>query len=133
MCFVVTNIAYYVILPWESLRASNAIAVVCQIPHMFSSGSEVRCNTKRVQAVGKKALGEVGGLIFAILVSMSCLGSLNINVYITSRLTVSSASRGYLPLFLEGEATRGSRERGPRQRLSNGFPMRDQRLRGTPV
>lgn len=28
MCFVLTNLAYYTIIPWEVLRESDAIAVV---------------------------------------------------------------------------------------------------------
>lgn len=47
-------------------------------------------------------MGTAGGLIFAILVSASCLGVLNIDVYTTGILTVTSARRGYLPMFLVG-------------------------------
>ncbi|MCJ1473931.1 hypothetical protein MMC13_002587 [Lambiella insularis] len=78
ICFVVTNVSYYVILPWKDIVDSNAIAV----------------------AVGRKALGHVGGVIFAFLVSASCLESLNINIFTTGELTVESARHGYLPKAL---------------------------------
>ncbi|MCJ1462864.1 hypothetical protein MMC07_001467 [Pseudocyphellaria aurata] len=80
ICFVLVNLAYYIILPWEVVQDSDAIAV----------------------AVGKQTLGTTGGLIFAILVSASCLGVLNIDIYTTGILTVTSARRGYLPKFLAG-------------------------------
>ena len=31
VCFVFTNLAYYIILPWKVLQANDAIAVVCQV------------------------------------------------------------------------------------------------------
>lgn len=45
-------------------------------------------------------MGTIGGLIFAILVSASCLGVLNIDVYTSGILVVASARHGYLPAFL---------------------------------
>lgn len=45
-------------------------------------------------------MGTIGGLIFAILVSASCLGVLNIDVYTSGILVVASARHGYLPTFL---------------------------------
>lgn len=30
LCFVLINLAYYIILPWKVVRASDAIAVVCR-------------------------------------------------------------------------------------------------------
>ncbi|MCJ1269327.1 hypothetical protein MMC22_009219 [Lobaria immixta] len=80
ICLVLANLAYYIILPWKDVQASDAIAV----------------------AVGRQTLGNIGGLIFAILVSASCLGVLNIDVYTTGILTVTSARRGYLPMILIG-------------------------------
>lgn len=35
LCFVLTNMAYYIIVPWKVVRASDAIAVVCQTPNWF--------------------------------------------------------------------------------------------------
>lgn len=45
-------------------------------------------------------MGTIGGLMFAILVSASCLGVLNIDVYTSGILVVASARHGYLPAFL---------------------------------
>ncbi|MCJ1307155.1 hypothetical protein MMC25_000801 [Agyrium rufum] len=78
IAFLLANVCYYIILPWSSLRESNAVAV----------------------AVGQKTLGAAGGIIFAFLVSASCLGALNINVFTTGRLTDAAAQRRYLPSFL---------------------------------
>ena len=52
------------------------------------------------QAVGRKALGSAGAIIFVILVSASCLGVLNIDIYSGGILTEAAAQRGYLPGFL---------------------------------
>ena len=45
-------------------------------------------------------MGAPGGLLFAFLVSLSCLGSVFINVFTTSRLTAAVAIMGYLPRSL---------------------------------
>ncbi|MCJ1311532.1 hypothetical protein MMC25_005205 [Agyrium rufum] len=78
MAFLLANLSYYLILPWDSIHDENTIAV----------------------AVGNKTLGTPGRIEFALLVSASCLGSLNINIYTTGRLTVASAQHGYVPTFL---------------------------------
>ena len=61
-----------------------------------------------VQGAGKKVLGPVGGILFALLVSAACLGSLNINVYVTGRLTKVAAQHGYIPRFLAGAPAESS-------------------------
>ena len=55
------------------------------------------------QAAGRKTLGTAGAIASAILVSASCLGSLNINIYTTGKLTVAAAQHGYLPKVLAGK------------------------------
>ncbi|MCJ1313510.1 hypothetical protein MMC25_007189 [Agyrium rufum] len=96
VAFLLANLSYYLILPWNSIHDSDAIAV----------------------AVGKKTLGSSGGVMFALLVSASCLGSLNINIFITGRLTVASAQHGYIPrifVMAQEEHTQHSKD------LSNKF------------
>jgi solute carrier family 7 (L-type amino acid transporter), member 9/15 len=76
--FLLANICYYMVLPWSEIDASNTIAV----------------------AVGQRVLGPVGSFSFALLVSTACLGSINVNIFTTSRLTVSAAHSGWLPSAL---------------------------------
>ncbi|RPB02089.1 amino acid transporter [Choiromyces venosus 120613-1] len=76
-CFILTNLCYYIILPWDIIGATDTIAVT----------------------VGLKTLGPAGGLIFAVLVSIACAGSLNANVFATGRLTASAANKGHIPRF----------------------------------
>jgi L-type amino acid transporter 9 len=56
-----------------------------------------------MQTAGQNVLGRFGAVIFALLVSVACLGSININVFTTARLTISAVSKGYLPKLLSGE------------------------------
>jgi len=44
-------------------------------------------------------LGAAGGLVFAVLVSIACAGSLNANIFTTGRFTESAAHKGYIPKF----------------------------------
>lgn len=78
ICYILTNLAYYVVIPWDEVSASKAIAVV----------------------VGKKTIGPITGLIFAILISISVLGVMNIDMYTGGIMTESAARRGYMPGLL---------------------------------
>lgn len=42
-------------------------------------------------------IGPVGGILFAIVVSLSCLGALNGSLYTSSRLIVAAAEQDFLP------------------------------------
>lgn len=74
-CYILVNISYYLVIPWREIGMSNAITVFA----------------------GKKVFGALGGAIFAALVSIACLGSINITVFTSARLTSDAARRGYLP------------------------------------
>lgn len=76
-CFVLANVAYFLVLPLETVNASNTVAV------MF----------------GAKVFGSVGSLIFALIVSASCLGALNSSTFTSSRLIYAAGKEGYLPAF----------------------------------
>ena len=52
------------------------------------------------QRAGQEIFGSFGGIVFAVLVSIACLGAIHINVFTTSRLTARAADMGYLPKFL---------------------------------
>lgn len=82
--------------PATRLRWYDQSLILSEVLHFACGGADPS------QAVGRQTLGNIGGLIFAILVSASCLGVLNIDVYTTGILTVTSARRGYLPMILVG-------------------------------
>ncbi len=73
--FLLANICYYVALPWSDVKTSNTVAT----------------------NVGLEVLGRGGALLFALLVSLACVGSINVNVFTTSRLTVAAAEVKWLP------------------------------------
>jgi solute carrier family 7 (L-type amino acid transporter), member 9/15 len=79
LCFLLANISYYLAIPWTEIGSNNTIAV----------------------KVGERVLGQPGAFLFAFLVSLVCLGSININVFTTSRLTTAASKTGYLPIALE--------------------------------
>ncbi|SPN98990.1 related to blood-brain barrier large neutral amino acid transporter [Cephalotrichum gorgonifer] len=88
--YVLANVGYFLVLPLETINATNTVAV------MF----------------GAKVFGAAGSLIFALIVSASCLGALNSSTFTSSRLVYAAGKEGYLPSFF----TRiGFREREPQQ------------------
>ncbi|KAF2200730.1 amino acid transporter [Delitschia confertaspora ATCC 74209] len=79
-CFELVNVAYYILLPWDTLSANDAVAV----------------------SAAKSLLGRRGGILITILVAISCAGSITSNLFSVGRLTVAAAQRHYLPAFLSG-------------------------------
>lgn len=67
---------------------------------------------------GQKVLGKTGAVIFALLVSAACLGSININVFTTARLTISAANKGYLPPELIENRYGSSADQPPRNTVT---------------
>jgi amino acid transporter len=77
-CYELVNIAYYILLPWDTLCTNDAVAV----------------------AAAKSLLGRPGGVIMTILVAISCAGSITSNVFAVGRLTIAASERRYLPSLL---------------------------------
>ncbi|KAJ4312132.1 hypothetical protein N0V94_007610 [Neodidymelliopsis sp. IMI 364377] len=75
--FEFVNIAYYILLSWEKLSYNNAVAV----------------------SAATSLLGRPAGILFTILVAVSCAGSVTSNVFSVGRLTVAASQRNYLPAF----------------------------------
>jgi L-type amino acid transporter 9 len=75
--FELVNIAYYVLLSWDKLSSSNAVAV----------------------AAVTSLLGRPAGIAITLLVAVSCAGSITSNVFSVGRLTMAAAQRHYLPAF----------------------------------
>jgi amino acid transporter len=75
LSYVLANVAYFFVLPLESINASNTVAV------MF----------------GSKVFGRVGALVFALIVSASSFGALNSGTFTSSRLVYVAGKEGYVP------------------------------------
>ncbi|KAH0609760.1 uncharacterized protein H6S33_012306 [Morchella sextelata] len=73
--YLLANVAYYLVLPGSTISQSNTIAV----------------------AFGTKVFGPIGGLIFALAVSLSCFGALNATTFTSGRLVYAAGKEGYLP------------------------------------
>lgn len=72
------NAAYYILLPWDTMSSSNAVAV----------------------AAASALFGRPAGILVTLLVALSCAGSIASNVFGVGRLTVAASQRGYLPGWL---------------------------------
>ena len=71
------NLAYYILLPWDTMSSSDAVAVMAI----------------------KSAFGQWAGILVSILVALSCAGSITSNVFTIGRLTIVAAQHRYLPAF----------------------------------
>jgi solute carrier family 7 (L-type amino acid transporter), member 9/15 len=69
------NIAYYILLPWNTISTNNAVAV----------------------AAMKIAFGRWEAITVSILVALSCAGSITSNIFTVGRLIVAASQRHYLP------------------------------------
>ncbi|PKS05323.1 hypothetical protein jhhlp_008697 [Lomentospora prolificans] len=77
LSYVLANVAYFLVLPLESIDATNTVAV------MF----------------GAKVFGSIGSFVFALIVSASCLGALNSSTFTSSRLIYAAGKEGYIPMW----------------------------------
>lgn len=78
VCYVLANVAYFLVLPFASINSTNTVAV------MF----------------GNKVFGPIGSLVFALIVSASCFGALNSSTFTFGRLTYVAGREGYFPSVL---------------------------------
>ncbi|CAJ2507393.1 Uu.00g085790.m01.CDS01 [Anthostomella pinea] len=119
ICYLLANLSYFLVLPLATINNSNTVAV------MF----------------GSKVFGPIGALVFALIVSASCFGSLNSSTFTSSRLVYAAAKEGYVPTFM-GRIGIGSTEPGMSttrsrswftKKLHNMFGDEDTGLFFTPV
>ncbi|KAI9049644.1 hypothetical protein LZ554_006669 [Drepanopeziza brunnea f. sp. 'monogermtubi'] len=75
LSYLLANVAYFFVLPLNAINHSNTVAV------MF----------------GGKVFGPIGSLIFALIVSASCFGSLNAGTFTSGRLVYAAGKEGLLP------------------------------------
>ncbi|GAA5866191.1 hypothetical protein JCM1840_005106 [Sporobolomyces johnsonii] len=85
--FVLANISYFLVLPFDVATATSTIGL----------------------DFGRALAGPVGALLFALIVSISCLGALNSSLYTSSRLIVAAGEQGFLPrLFSDYNSRQGT-------------------------
>ncbi|KAF2250660.1 hypothetical protein BU26DRAFT_268045 [Trematosphaeria pertusa] len=75
LCYIMANIAYFLVLPTELIESTNTVAV----------------------AFGNQVFGPIGSLILALFVSGSCFGALNATTFTSGRLVYAAGKEGYLP------------------------------------
>lgn len=95
--YLFANIAYFLVLPLDTINSSNTVAV------MF----------------GAKVFGPVGSLVLALIVSASCLGALNSSTFTSSRLVYVAGKEGYIP-SLFGRLGTGSADSSAAMTASTG-------------
>lgn len=86
LSYLLANVSYFLVLPRSTIDASNTIAV----------------------QFGDKVFGSAGALVFALVVSASCLGALNATVFTSGRLVYAAGKEGYLPAMFGNLWTGGS-------------------------
>lgn len=98
--YLLANVAYYLVLPGAVIGQSNTVAV----------------------AFGTKVFGPIGGLIFALAVSLSCFGALNATSFTSGRLVYAAGKEGYLPSIFGTLGFRGGSSAPPRTRTPRPTP-----------
>ncbi|KAH8927522.1 hypothetical protein BT69DRAFT_1213814 [Atractiella rhizophila] len=73
--YVACNISYFIVLEKETVELTNTVAL----------------------DFGHKLYGPTGGLIFAIIVAVSCFGALNGNLFSSSRLIYVAGQENFIP------------------------------------
>ncbi|KAJ5752311.1 hypothetical protein N7520_009228 [Penicillium odoratum] len=90
LSYLMANVAYFLVLPHDTIEASNTVAV----------------------QFGSKVFGPVGGLVLALVVSASCFGALNATTFTSGRLVYAAGKEGYLPSIF-GRLGFSSSSQGP--------------------
>ncbi|SPN97249.1 uncharacterized protein DNG_00763 [Cephalotrichum gorgonifer] len=76
--FVLLNAALYTCLPMDVMRASRTVSV----------------------EFARQTLGEWGGVLLCVMVSISAMGALNANIFSTAKIAVTASEVGYFPAIL---------------------------------
>lgn len=75
LSYLLANVSYFLVLPHSVIGSSNSIAI----------------------DFGDKVFGSVGALVLALVVSLSCVGSLNATTFTSGRLFYIAGKEGYIP------------------------------------
>ncbi|KAK4058443.1 hypothetical protein OIO90_000602 [Microbotryomycetes sp. JL221] len=73
--FICANVAYFLVLDFATATATSTIGL----------------------DFGRAMAGPAGGIIFSLIVAVSCFGALNGSLYTSSRLIVAAGEQGFLP------------------------------------
>lgn len=73
--FLLTVTSYFLVLPAAQVKRTNTVAL----------------------DFGSAIFGTTGGIVFAVIVTFSCFGALNSQIYTSSRLVYAAGKEGYLP------------------------------------
>ncbi|KAI1432827.1 amino acid transporter [Xylaria sp. CBS 124048] len=77
-CFILTNAAYYILLPWDVVSTTDSVAVTAIT----------------------RLLGQGVGILAAVLICLVVAGSMLGNAFIAGRMTVAAANQDWLPRAL---------------------------------
>ncbi|KAF2157044.1 amino acid transporter [Myriangium duriaei CBS 260.36] len=75
VCYLLANVSYLFVLPFDTINSTNTVAVT----------------------FGRQVFGSVGAVIFALVVSLSCYGSIAAQTFTSSRLVYAASREGLLP------------------------------------
>ncbi|KAJ4148131.1 hypothetical protein LMH87_002616 [Akanthomyces muscarius] len=75
LCYILANVAYFLVLPLSAINGSNTVAVL----------------------FGSRVFGPAGALVIALIVSFSCFGALNSSTFTAGRLIYVAGKEGYIP------------------------------------
>lgn len=94
LCFLATNAAYYILLPWNVVSTTDSVAVTAIT----------------------RLLGRGFGILAAVLICLVVAGSLMGNSFVAGRMAVAAANADWLPSFFAtvgrvGSATRRQSDR----------------------
>ncbi|KAI1004216.1 hypothetical protein K3495_g3996 [Podosphaera aphanis] len=75
LSYISVNVAYFFVLPLKTLNSTNTVAVT----------------------FGSAVFGPIGSLVLALVISASCLGSLNATTFTSGRLVYAAGKESYVP------------------------------------
>ena len=94
--FFLMNIALFMVIPFQTVRERSVVAVVSGHDESRTL-LEFRFNIDISQEFGLRVFGAPGGNVYSLVVSASCLGALNANVFTSGRLIVAASKNHYFP------------------------------------
>ena len=120
--FVLMNVALFTVLTFQNLRDRSTVAVVSLL-HYFTGIALPALANISTKDFGLQVFGSIGGLVYSLVVSMSCLGSLNASVFASGRLMVAASKDHYFPKILgNGHCPTKEDDSASTRQMLRGFP-----------
>ena len=121
--FVLVNIALFTVLTFQNVREKSTVAVVSLAQLFTMIALQAQTTDSLPKDFGLQVFGSIGGLLYSLVVSMSCLGSLNASVFSAGRLVVAASKDHYVPKILgNGHCPTKEDDSASTTRLLRGFP-----------